>query len=196
VSDFILDTQEIQFLGTTEEPAPTPTPTPEPVDDATICYFDGTHPSTSQVAFVSGNSSTSKGSVTYGDKTYGTCIKMENATSLNITPTYSGDVTLIFGGSTSPANQTIKIDDNVVTTDANGRYTFSATAGQTYNLKKGTNQIFLFLILLPEEPTDVEQISAPAAKQKNSQRYNLSGQPVDANYKGAVIVDGKLQIVQ
>ena len=198
VSDFILDTQEIQFQGTTEAPAPTPTPTPtpEPVDDATICYFDGTHPSTSQVALVAGNSSTSKGSVTYGDKTYSTCIKMENSTSLNITPTYSGDVTLIFGGSTSPANQTIKIDDNVVTTDANGRYTFTATAGQNYNLKKGTNQIFLFLILLPEEPTAVEQISAPSAKQKSSQRYNLSGQPVDANYKGAVIVDGKLQIVQ
>jgi len=198
VSDFILDTQEIQFQGTTEEPAPTPTPTPtpEPVDDATICYFDGTHPSTSQVVLVTGNSSTSKGSVTYGDKTYGTCIKMENATSLNITPTYSGDVTLIFGGSTSPANQTIKIDDAVVTTDANGRYTFTANAGQTYNLKKGTNPIFLFLILLPEEPTAVEQVSSSAAPAKSSQRYNLSGQPVDANYKGAVIVDGKLQIVQ
>lgn len=196
VSDFILDTQEIQFQGTTEAPTPTPTPTPEPGDDATICYFSGTHPSTSQVVLVSGNSSTSKGSVTYGDKTYSTCIKMENSTSLNITPTYSGDVTLIFGGSTSPANETIKINDNVVTTDANGQYTFSATAGQTYNLKKGTNQIFLFLILLPEEPTAVEQVSAPAAKQKSCQHYNLSGQPVDANYKGAVIVDGKLQIVQ
>ena len=198
VSDFILDTQEIQFQGTTEEPAPTPTPTPtpEPGDDATICYFNGTHPSTNQVELVKGNSSKDKGSVTYGDKTYSTCIKMESSTSLNIAPTYSGNVTLIFGGSASPAKETIKINDAVVTTDDNGRYTFSATAGQTYNLKKGTNQIFLFLILLPEEPTAVEQVSAPAAKQKNSQRYNLSGQPVDANYRGAVIVDGKLQIVQ
>jgi hypothetical protein len=144
---------------------------------------------------VKGNSSKDKGSVTYGDKTYSTCIKMESSTSLNITPTYSGNVTLIFGGSTSPAKETIKINDNVVTTDANGRYKFSATAGQTYNLKKGTNQIFLFLILLPEEPTAVEQVSG-AAPAKSSQRYNLSGQPVDANYKGAVIVDGKLQIVQ
>ena len=194
VSDFILDTQEIQFQGTTEEPAPTPTPTPtpEPVDDATICYFDGTHPSTSQVVLVSGNSSTSKGSVTYGDKTYGTCIKMESSTSLNITPTYSGNVTLIFGGSTSPANETIKIDDNVVTTDANGRYTFSATAGQTYNLKKGTNQIFLFLILLPDgTTTSIKTTNAITKEATDTQGYNLDGQRVGKNYKGVMILNGK-----
>ena len=194
VSDFILDTQEIQFQGTTEEPAPTPTPTPtpEPVDDATICYFDGTHPSTSQVVLVSGNSSTSKGSVTYGDKTYGTCIKMESSTSLNITPTYSGDVTLIFGGNASPANETIKIDDNVVTTDANGRYTFSATAGQTYNLKKGTNQIFLFLILLPDgTTTSIKTTNAITKEATDTQGYNLDGQRVGKNYKGVMILNGK-----
>lgn len=194
VSDFILDTQEIQFQGTTEEPAPTPTPTPtpEPVDDATICYFDGTHPSTSQVVLVSGNSSTSKGSVTYGDKTYGTCIKMESSTSLNITPTYSGDVTLIFGGSTSPANETIKIDDNVVTTDANGRYTFNATAGQTYNLKKGNTQLFLFLIILPDgTTTSIKTTNAITKETADTQGYNLDGQRVGKNYKGVMILNGK-----
>lgn len=191
VSDFILDTQEIEFQGTTEAPEPTPTPTPEPTDDATICYFDGTHPSTNQVVLVSGNSSKSKGSVTYGGKTYGTCIKMENATSLNITPTYSGDVTLIFGGSTSPANETIKINDNVVTNDANGQYTFSATAGQTYNLKKGTNQIFLFLIILPDDNTTATQQIAETAILKSGARYNLNGQQVNENYNGIQIVDGK-----
>ena len=193
-SDCILADQEIQFLGTTEESSVDPTP--QPVEGDNICYFNGSKPSNDQVKRVAGNSSTSKGSVTYGGKTYGTCIKMESATSINITPTYSGDVTLIFGGSTSPANETIKIDGNTVTTDANGQYTFSATAGKTYNLTKGTNQIFLFLIILPDgKTTAIQQISNSAASPKNSLRYNLSGQPVDTSYKGLVIVDGKLQIV-
>ncbi len=41
----------------------------------------------------------------------------------------------------------------------------------------------------------VEAIEAPA-KTTNGQRYNLAGQPVDENYKGFVIIDGKTYYVK
>ena len=193
VSDCILDTQEIEFEagegtgGGGDDPTP-----PTPTDDATICYFTGTHPSTDQVKLVTGNSSTSKGSVTYGGQSYGTCIKMEDNTSINITPTHTGTVTLIFGGSTSPANQTVELDGNTVTLDGNGQYSFPATAGTTYNLTKGSKQIFLFLILLPSNTTGITAITQHPSP--NTQIYNLAGQRVNKGYKGIVIVNGKKYI--
>ncbi len=80
----------------------------------------------------------------------------------------------------------------MVTTDANGRYTFSATAGQTYNLKKGTNQIFLFLILLPDgTTTSIKTTNAITKEATDTQGYNLDGQRVGKNYKGVMILNGK-----
>lgn len=188
VSNHILSTQEIEFIGTTEESSVEPTP----VEGENICYFIGSKPSSEQVKRLGGNSSKSKGTVTYDGKTYDTCIKMEDATSLNITPIHNGEVTLIFGGSTSPANQTVKLDDKIVTLDANGQYTFNATAGQTYNLKKGSTQLFLFLIILPDgTTTSIKTINAITKETADTQGYNLDGQRVGKNYKGVMILNGK-----
>ena len=196
-SDCILSTQEIEFIGTTDESSVEPAP----VEGENICYFVGSKPSSEQVKRNTGNSSNNKGIVTYAGKSYDTCIKMEDATSLDITPTHSGNVTLIFGGSTSPANQTIKVDGTKVTLDADGQYTFPVTSGTTYNLGKGDKQLFLYLIILPDgKATAINNVNgndngnelreAPEFS-KSAKRYTLSGQPAGASATGITIQGGK-----
>ena len=212
VSDCILDTQEIEFEagegsggggegGEGGEGGDDPTPT----DNATICYFTGTTPSSNQVQLTNCNYSTGKGSVTYGGTEYKNCIKMESKTEITITPTHSGTVTLIYGGTTSPANQTVVIDGQKVTLDGNGQYSFEATAGTTYTLKKDQVQIFLFLILLPDgSTTGIQSIQNSEFTIQNSQltihndmpMFNLAGQRVEKGYKGIVIQNGKKRILK
>ena len=217
--DCILDTQEIEFEagegsggsgegGEGGEGGDNPTPTPTPTDDATICYFTGTNPSSNQVQLASSNYSTSKGAVTYGGKEYKNCIKMESKTEITITPTHSGTVTLIYGGSTSPANQSVVLNGQKVTLDANGQYSFEATAGTTYTLKKDQVQIFLFLILLPDGSTTgirgINLIDNGQLTIHNSQftihndapMFNLAGQRVGKGYKGIVIQNGKKRVMK
>ncbi|MBQ0073023.1 MAG: Ig-like domain-containing protein [Prevotella sp.] len=72
-------------------------------------------------------------SVSYNGETITSGAKMESATVINITPTANAKVTLVF----DLASKKLKIDDETYTTDANGLYTFTATGGTTYVLKKG-----------------------------------------------------------
>ena len=65
----------------------------------------------SEVFKITGNTSTSKGTVNYNDLVLSTCLKIESST--NITFTINTDMTLIlvFGGSTSASGKKIKVDD-------------------------------------------------------------------------------------
>ena len=109
----------------------------------TICHFLDKKPSVDMVT-VTGNYSTSKGSVTYGGKEYGTCVKMESSTMITITPSSACEITLVFGS--SEGSKAFKLDDVNLTTNAEGKYTFTAEAGKTYTLKK-VDSINLFLII-------------------------------------------------
>jgi len=117
-----------------------------PFEGTQICSFSGTTPSLSMVKIITGNSSTSKGSVSYDGKSYSNCIKMESATEIVITPTSDCSITLIFGGTTSASGSKIKLDGVTKTCDNNGLYTFEAKANQSIVLKKG-DSINLFLIV-------------------------------------------------
>ena len=59
---------------------------------------------------ISGNTSTTKGSVSYLGKTLTTCLKIESSTSISFTHTSGGTLTLVFGGTTSASGKRIKID--------------------------------------------------------------------------------------
>lgn len=163
-----------------------PTPTPTPTDNASFCHFTGKTPSSTQVT-VSGNYSDSKGSVTYAGTSYSVCVKMEGSTVVSVTPTYSGNVTLIFDA----ASKKLKVDDVQYTTDSNKKYTFAATAGQTYQITKG-DSMNLFIIELPSAPSSVANISAENAEfktvkyvkngqliiEKNGKQFNAAGAQV------------------
>ena len=131
---------------TPDDPTPDdPTPGPTPGDNASICHFTGNTPSSSQVT-VTGNYSDSKGSVTYGGTTYDICVKMESATEINVTPTASGNITLVFGGSTAASGKKVLVGSTKETVGSDGTYTFAGTAGTKYTIKKG-DAINLFLVV-------------------------------------------------
>lgn len=111
-----------------------------------ICHFTNNTTSLDYVQKVAGNYSNGKGSVTYGDETYNNCLKMESSTNLTITPPSACKVTLVFGGSPAAAGQKFKLDGTSTTLDANGEYSFDATAGTTYTVTKESG-INLFLII-------------------------------------------------
>lgn len=131
---------------TPDDPTPDdPTPGPTPGDNASICHFTGNTPSSSQVT-VTGNYANGKGTVTYGGTTYDICVKMESATEIKVTPATSGDITLVFGGSTGASGKKVKVDGTNQVIASDGTYTFAGTAGTKYTITKG-DAINLFLIV-------------------------------------------------
>ena len=59
---------------------------------------------------ISGNTSTSKGNVVFGDETLSTCLKLESSTNISFNATNPGTLVLIFGGTTNAAGKAVKID--------------------------------------------------------------------------------------
>ena len=145
-----------------------------------ICYFTASSksPSNSMVS-VTGNYSTDKGSLSYNNVTYPDCVKMESSTAISITPNSGCKVTLIFGGTTAAGGKKIKLDGTSITLDANGQYSFNATAGTKYELTKGDG-INLFLVVF-EPQTGINGVAETKATKKVVKYINAKGQIVIGN---------------
>ncbi len=85
---------------------------------------------------ISGNLSTSKGNVTYGDLKLTQCLKMESSTNISFTAPENGTLTLIFGGSTSASGKTVKVDGTKVTVGNDGILSVTVSAG-SHTVTKG-----------------------------------------------------------
>ena len=171
-----------------------PTP-PTPTDNATICHFTGNTPSSNQVKLVAGSYSNSKGSMTYDGQTYNVCVKMESSTNLTITPTYSGTVTLMFGGSTAASGKKVTVNETLQTCDSNGNYAFQATAGTTYTVTKGKGDaIFLFLIQLPSATTGISEINAQTTN--NDAVFDLMGRKVTVLRPGQIYIQNGKKFIK
>ena len=59
---------------------------------------------------ISGNTSTGKGSVTFGGETLTTCLKIESSTNISFNATERGVLVLVFGGSTNAAGKGVKLN--------------------------------------------------------------------------------------
>ena len=111
--------------------------------ESQICNFTGSTPSTpGMVEKVAGTYSTSKGSVTYKEKTYGTCLKMESSTDLKITLAESRLVTFVF----KESSKRIEINGTLYTTDTNGWITLTLEKGESHIKKGKGDTINLFAI--------------------------------------------------
>lgn len=111
--------------------------------ESQICNFTGSTPSTpDMVEKVAGTYSTSKGSVTYKEKTYGTCLKMESSTDLKITLAESRLVTFVF----KESSKRIEINGTLYTTDTNGWITLTLEKGESHIKKGNGDGINLFAI--------------------------------------------------
>ena len=94
---------------------------------------------------VSGNTSNSKGSVTYDGTTYSVCLKMESSTSINFTAGNAGKLTLVFD---TPSKK-VKVDGTSYTTDSNGILELELSAG-AHTISKG-DTMNLFYMSMNEE---------------------------------------------
>jgi len=111
-------------------------------EGAVVCDFMNKAPS-SNIFTVNGSYSTSKGSATFGGKTYTVCLKMESSTSIKFTTSKKMKMTLVFGDTETGS---IKINDtktagtgNIITAEVEG----------SVELKKDKS-VNLFLIVLEE----------------------------------------------
>ncbi len=88
---------------------------------------------TSSFYSITGNTSTSKGSVTYDGNTLSTCLKMETDTNISFNAPASGKLTLVFGGNTSATGKSVKFNGT--------KYTIDSTQVISFDVKTGSNTV-------------------------------------------------------
>jgi beta-xylosidase len=115
----------------------TATPTTSAVTGTYIHNFT-TSGKTSSFYTITGNLSTSKGTVTYNGLTLTQCLKIESSTSVKFTTTKAMSLTLVFNS----ANSTnIKVDGTTYTL-TNGILTLNLAAGSHTITKAGTGNLY------------------------------------------------------
>lgn len=162
---------------------------------------------TSSFYTISGNLSTTKGTVTYNGLTLTQCLKIESATSITFTTTQASTLTLVF----VEAAATIKVD-NVDKAATNGIITVSLSAGSHTITKKDTSNLFYMstvyntgtlktakqeiaadtnskVFLYPNPASNVLYVSDPNLKVEKILIYNISGILVKTAQKGNETID-------
>ena len=99
---------------------------------------------TSSYYSITGNTSTSKGSVTYNETKLTRALKMESSTNISFTASADGELTLVFGGTTSASGKRVKIDGVTYTVPSSQILTISLAEG-SHTITKG-DSINLFYI--------------------------------------------------
>ncbi|WP_433814721.1 T9SS type A sorting domain-containing protein [Flavobacterium johnsoniae] len=162
---------------------------------------------TSDFYTITGNLSTTKGTVTYNGLTLTQCLKIESATSITFTTTQASTLTLVF----VEAAGTIKVD-NVDKTASNGIVTVSLAAGNHTIAKKDTSNLFYMVtayntatlktvhpesldtasskpFLYPNPVSGTLYLSDQNQKVEKVQIYNVLGVLVKTSQKGNESID-------
>lgn len=162
---------------------------------------------TSDFYTITGNLSTTKGTVTYNGLTLTQCLKIESATSITFTTTQASTLTLVF----VEAAGTIKVD-NVDKTASNGIVTVSLAAGNHTIAKKDTSNLFYMVtayntatlktvhpesldtasskpFLYPNPVSGTLYLSDQNQKVEKIQIYNVLGVLVKTSQKGNESID-------
>ena len=117
---------------------------------------------------ITGNLSTSKGTVNYNGLTLTQCLKMESATNISFNAGSAGTLTLVF----AEANTEVKVNGTKLTADANGILTTNVSAG-TNTITKGTSSNLFYMAYsgdgsaptvtdAPSTPTPTVTTAAPS----------------------------------
>ncbi|MGN7808948.1 pectate lyase family protein [Flavobacterium sp. 22076] len=162
---------------------------------------------TSDFYTITGNLSTTKGTVTYNGLTLTQCLKIESATSITFTTTQASTLTLVF----VEAAATIKVD-NVDKTASNGIVTVSLAAGSHTIAKKDASNLFYMVtayntatlktvhpesldttsskpFLYPNPASGTLYLSDQNQKVEKVQIYNVLGVLVKTSQKGNESID-------
>lgn len=102
---------------------------------------------------ISGNLSSSKGSVSYNGLTLTQCLKIESSTSISFTAPEKGTLVLVFGGSTSAAGKQIKLDGELVDIASDNIATVSVSAG-AHSISKDDSINLFYIAYYSESQQD------------------------------------------
>ena len=136
---------------------------------------------------ISGNTSTSKGTVTYNGLTLTKCLKMESATTIDFNG--SGTLTLVF----AEAGKTVKVDGTKYTTDASGIVTVDLAAGN-HQITKG-DAINLFYMVLSGEGGTVVTTTATSQSSQGGNTTVSTTKTTGSSVSNQPVVDGDLKVV-
>ncbi len=142
-------TTQAATQATTAAQATTQATTQAPVSGNSVTHNFATDGNTNPLFTITGNTSTSKGSVTYNGITSGTCLKMESSTSISFTAPSKGTLTLVFGGSTSASGKSVKVDGSSKTIGSNQILTVDVSAG-SHTITKDDSINLFFIVYTPE----------------------------------------------
>ncbi len=143
--------------GSTENPTTAPTPsTGSKVHNFTTNGKD------SSFYTITGNLSTSKGTVTYNGLTLTQCLKLESSSSITFTAAADGELTLVFVETSK--NRAIKYDEKAYSSDASGIVTIPVKAG-SHTLKKGDTANLFYMSLVYDGETDATEAPTEAPTQ-------------------------------
>ena len=104
---------------------------------------------TSSFYTITGNLSTSKGTVTYNDLTLTQCLKIESATNIKFTATAKGKLTLVF----AEASKSIKVNGTKYASDSNGIVSVDVNAGSV-EITKGDTMNLFYMVYTPDGTTE------------------------------------------
>lgn len=163
---------------------------------------------TSTFYAITGNLSTTKGTVTYNGLTLTQCLKIESSTNISFTTSQASTLTLVF----VEASATIKVD-NVDKVASNGIVTVSLAAGSHTITKKDTSNLFYMstaysggtlrmakieapadteiekIFVYPNPASSILYVSDPNQKVEKVLIYNISGVLVKTVQKGNESID-------
>lgn len=163
---------------------------------------------TSTFYAITGNLSTTKGTVTYNGLTLTQCLKIESSTNISFTTSQASTLTLVF----VEASATIKVD-NVDKVASNGIVTVSLSAGSHTITKKDTSNLFYMstvysggtlrmakieapaeienekIFVYPNPVSNILYVSDPNQKVEKILIYNISGVLVKTVQKGTETID-------
>lgn len=153
-----------------------------------LCIFTGSKPSMSAVS-VTGNYSTSKGSVTINGTKYTTCVKMESSTSVKVTVSGTQTVKLYFDG----ASKSFKVNGSSKTTSSSGTWSGTFTSG-TMTITKG-DSMNLYAIEFSNSSNSLDAAFGSETAIEEVQEFNSlkveEGKKVLLNGNLVILKDGK-----
>ena len=97
---------------------------------------------------ISGNTSTSKGSVSFNGLDLTTCLKIESSTTISFTSSENGTLVLVFGGSTNASGKKIKVNGASYEIPSNQILELSLDAG-THSVTKGDSINLFYVAFVP-----------------------------------------------
>ena len=105
----------------------------------------------SQFFTISGNLSTSKGTVNFAGLTLTRCLKIESSTSIRFVAPTAGTLTLVFGGNTNASGKTIKVDGQKCTIGQEQVMTVQVSAG-SHEITKGDSINLFYMVYSSHQP--------------------------------------------